>query len=63
LFEGKLATNDRGYLLAEDVKTRVAGVFAAGDVKDERYRQAIVAAGGNDCLAALQSQWFVEGCK
>ncbi len=59
LFKGALAINDHGYLITNGVKTSVAGVFAAGDVKDERYRQAIVAA-GDGCMAALEAQWFVE---
>jgi thioredoxin reductase (NADPH) len=59
LFQGQLATNERGYLQAQGVKTSIPGVFAAGDVKDERYRQAIVAA-GDGCMAALEAQWFVE---
>lgn len=59
LFQGQLATSERGYLLAQGVKTNIPGVFAAGDVKDERYRQAIVAA-GDGCMAALEAQWFIE---
>jgi len=62
LFNGKLAMGDHGYLIADGVKTSVVGVFAAGDVKDARYRQAVVAA-GDGCMAALEAQWFVEGLK
>jgi thioredoxin reductase (NADPH) len=60
LFRGLLAMNDHGYLVTSGVKTSIAGAFAAGDVKDERYRQAIVAA-GEGCVAALEAQWFIEG--
>ncbi len=59
LFKGKLDMNELGYLLVNGVKTNVPGVFAAGDVHDSRYRQAIVAA-GNGCVAALEAQWFLE---
>jgi len=62
LFKGLLAMSDHGYLVATGVKTSVVGVFAAGDVKDERYRQAVVAA-GDGCMAALEAQWFLEGLK
>ena len=51
--------NELGYLVVNGVKTNVPGVFAAGDVHDSRYRQAIVAA-GNGCVAALEAQWFLE---
>lgn len=59
LFAGQLQSGEEGYLIADGIKTSVPGVFAAGDVKDERYRQAVVAA-ADGCKAALEAQWFIE---
>jgi thioredoxin reductase (NADPH) len=59
LFVGKLAMDD-GYLLVEKgtSKTEIAGVFAAGDVTDKIYRQAVTAA-GMGCMAALDAEKFL----
>lgn len=59
LFKGSLEMDDKGYLKVKDnVKTALPGVFAAGDVADPRYRQAITAA-GDGCRAALEAERFI----
>lgn len=59
-FKGQLALKDNGYLIVtKHTHTSVAGVFAAGDVQDYRYRQAITSAGAG-CMAALDAQRFLE---
>jgi len=61
LFDGQLALDDEGYIRVEPgtSKTSVEGVFAAGDVKDPHYRQAIAAA-GSGCVAALDCERFLR---
>lgn len=59
LFKGSLEIDEKGYLITkESVKTAVAGVFAAGDVADPHYRQAITAA-GDGCRAALEAERYI----
>ena len=60
IFKGKLELDDHGYIVTEGVKTSVPGVFAAGDVQDPRYRQAISAA-GTGCMAGIEVLKYIEG--
>ena len=60
LFKGQLQLTAGGYIKTDGVKTSVAGVFAAGDVMDEQYKQAIFAA-GNGCAAAIEARTFLAG--
>ncbi|MBR6663265.1 MAG: FAD-dependent oxidoreductase, partial [Alphaproteobacteria bacterium] len=62
LFKEQLALTPEGYIITapDSCQTNIEGIFAAGDVQNPNFRQAVVAA-GSGCIAALEAEKFLNG--
>lgn len=59
IFLNQIEVDSDGYVVTNNTKTNIAGVFAAGDIQDKIYRQAVTSA-GSGCIAALEACNFLE---